>query len=243
MNKIKPIRMILCALGFLLLSPGSVAQSKETKKIEPGVYRSEGPDGNIHDLVVTDSYLVANSYHLNTPEFEATLGGPYVLEEGKIVWDLDFNSKHDQDGIEDRAIPYEWNGKTLNLKGDRPREFKPLKNKSQNLDGVWYFATRGPDEGQERRSPNQARRTLKILQDGHFQWVAFNSDTFEFFGTGGGTYRTDNGNYMEHIRFFSRDSERVGDRLDFKYEISGGDWHHRGKNSRGEPMYEIWSRL
>ena len=47
--------------------------------------------------------------------------------------------------------------------------------------------------------------------------------------------------YTEVIQFFSRDDSRVGAELDFQYERQGNDWHHQGKNSRGEPMYEIWA--
>lgn len=242
MNRYEYKNLILTALILIMGTGVNLAQTKDDQQIEPGIYRIKGSDGLIHDLVITDGYLVENKYRLDPAEFVATKGGSYKIKEGAIIWDLEFNSNYSNDGVTNRAIPFDWNGKALTLKGDHTKVFKPLKNDSQKLDGVWHFATRGPDEGQDRRSPNQPRRTLKILQDGHFQWIAFNSETYEFFGTGGGTYRLDSGNYMEHIRFFSRDSDRVGDRLDFQYEISGNDWHHRGKNSRGEPMYEIWSR-
>lgn len=86
-----------------------------------------------------------------------------------------------------------------------------------------------------------ARKTMKIPSGTCFQWIAFNSETCEFFGTGGGSYTTRNGNYTEQIDFFSRDNSRVGARLEFDYELKDGKWHHSGKSSKEDPIYEIWS--
>ena len=86
------------------------------------------------------------------------------------------------------------------------------------------------------------RKTLKFLLDGRFQWIAYNTDSFEFHGTGGGAYTSENGIYTENIGYFSRDNTRVGATLEFNYELKGNDWHHTGKNSKGEPMYEIWAK-
>ncbi len=133
-------------------------------------------------------------------------------------------------------------GEILVLKLDKTLEFQRGAAVSQDLDGKWLFATRGPDTGQERRGEANARKTMKFLIDGRFQWIAYHTETFRFSGTGGGHYTTDDGNYTEHIQYFSRDNSRVGAKLTFMYNINGDDWHHQGKNSRGEPMYEIWSR-
>jgi hypothetical protein len=84
---------------------------------------------------------------------------------------------------------------------------------------------------------------MKMLIDGHFQWIAFNRETFEFSGTGGGKYIADpTGTYIEQIEFFSRNPARVGAKLPFKYQLKGNDWFHKGSSSSGEPMHEIWTR-
>ena len=126
--------------------------------------------------------------------------------------------------------------------GPNELEYSKVEATEQDLDGYWLFATRGPDTGQERRDDSKARKTLKVLGHGSFQWIAYNTESFEFFGTGGGSFTSTDGAYVENIEFFSRDDSRVGAQLDFKYELKGADWHHTGKNSRGEPMYEIWSK-
>ena len=82
---------------------------------------------------------------------------------------------------------------------------------------------------------------MKILSGTRFQWIAYNTETKEFLGTGGGTYTTEDGKYTENIEFFSRDATRVGTSLAFTFEIKDSNWHHSGLSSKGEPIYEIWS--
>ena len=94
---------------------------------------------------------------------------------------------------------------------------------------------------ERRRDTNQPRKTMKILVDGYFQWIAFNTNTFSFMGTGGGSYTAENGIYKENIDYFSRDNKKVGISLSFSYLIKGQDWHHKGFSSKGDPLHEIWA--
>ena len=55
------------------------------------------------------------------------------------------------------------------------------------------MAGRVRPEGEKRRNLNGPRKTLKFLLDGHFQWTAFNTESFKFFGSGGGTYTAKDG--------------------------------------------------
>lgn len=91
-----------------------------------------------------------------------------------------------------------------------------------------------------RRTPG-VRKTMKILSGTRFQWIAYNTETKEFFGTGGGTYTTTNGKYVENIDFFSRDNSRVGASLQFDFVLEDGEWHHKGLSSKGDPIHEIWT--
>lgn len=121
---------------------------------------------------------------------------------------------------------------------------KKLKEKvDPSLEGTWRITERERN-GEMVAMPDGARKTLKILSKSRFQWAAFNSDTGEFFGTGGGSYTLENGKYTEKIEFFSRDDSRVGASLTFDYEVKEDNtkWHHSGKSSRGNPIYEIWSK-
>ena len=98
----------------------------------------------------------------------------------------------------------------------------------------------------EKISPihvNGTRKTLKLLTGSRFQWFAIDPGTKGFFGTGGGNYSFINGQYTENIEFFSRDSSRVGASLSFNGKVVDGNWHHSGKSSKGDDIYEVWSRI
>jgi hypothetical protein len=82
---------------------------------------------------------------------------------------------------------------------------------------------------------------MKILIDGFFQWIAFNTETFKFSGSGGGEYETLDGKYIEIIQYFSRDDSRVGAELDFNYLVKNNDWYHSGLSSKGSLINEVWS--
>lgn len=82
---------------------------------------------------------------------------------------------------------------------------------------------------------------MKILSGTRFQWIAYNTDTKQFSGTGGGTYTTIDGVYTENIEFFSRDDSKAGVSLKFDYGLIDGKWNHTGFSSKGEPLNEIWS--
>jgi hypothetical protein len=83
---------------------------------------------------------------------------------------------------------------------------------------------------------------VKILSGTRFQWIAINTHTKEFFGTGGGAYTFQGGTYTENIAFFSRDSSRVGASLRFNGKVEKDGWHHSGLSSSGDKIYEIWNK-
>jgi hypothetical protein len=117
------------------------------------------------------------------------------------------------------------------------------KNSSTALTGPWLFSGRKNDNGEiERRGTDGPRKTMKIITGSKFHWIAYNTDTREFFGSGGGTYEAVDGKYTEKIEFFSRDNSRVGASLSFDFKVEDADWHHSGLSSQGKPIYEVWSK-
>ncbi|MDM9630163.1 hypothetical protein [Robiginitalea aurantiaca] len=213
-------------------------------QIAPGVYKAteilENGKRN-YLLLITESYLVHSVYDSNPAKFGSTLGGFYTVEEDSLKAALEFNSEFEKNGAREFRATFGFQSGQLILNEDASRPYIRQPEVNQPLDGLWLFATRGPDTGQERRGDNVPRKTLKFLTNGHFQWIAYNVKTMDFRGTGGGKYAALDGVYTEVIEFFSRDDSRVGAELSFEFERKGDDWHHKGKNSKGEPMYEIWS--
>lgn len=137
---------------------------------------------------------------------------------------------------------------TISAKGDgggAKETWKKVDGASSAVSGAWRFGARVNDEGVagQRRSADAPRQTMKILSGNHFQWAAFNSETKQLSGTGGGTYALQDGQYTETIRFFSRDNSRSGMSLTFDCKLSGTDWYHKGKGTTGNPVSEVWEKI
>lgn len=223
----------------LLITPCLLAA-----QIAPGVYKAtetlENGKRN-YQLLVSESYMIHTVYDSNPAHFVSTMGGFYKVEEDSLKVQLEFNSDFENTSEKEHHAAVGYASGELIFNGNTARAYTRQPKLDQPLDGQWLFATRGPDTGQDRRGDDSPRKTLKFLMDGYFQWIAYNTETMDFRGTGGGRYAADQGAYMEVIQFFSRDDSRVGAELSFEFERKGDDWHHTGKNSRGEPMYEIWA--
>lgn len=210
-------------------------------QLKKGVYLFD--DSNIHhEIKVDKNYLIHSIYEKSPAKFIKTVGGFYSIENNMLQMKLEFNSDFQKDSLRTLDITMQLKDNNLVL-GEEPKMiFELQESNSQDLDGQWLFATRGPDTGQERRGEVNARKTLKFLIDNRFQWIAYHTETFKFSGTGGGSFTSINGVYIENIEFFSRDNNRVGASLEFNYDLNKNDWHHTGKNSKGKPMYEIWGK-
>ena len=133
------------------------------------------------------------------------------------------------------------NDSIMGIEGNKMK-FKKIDNGTPGkLQGAWLMSGRIRDGEKQMRDTNRPRKTMKILSGTRFQWIAYNTETKQFMGTGGGTYTTINGEYTENIEFFSRDDSRVGVNLIFNYSLVDGIWHHSGFSSKGDPIHELWS--
>ena len=226
-------------LGIIILILTTITTVQA--QVEDGVYICE-VDGMRHELRMADGYFIHSEYRTKPAEFVKTVGGYYTFDNGILNVELEFNSNHADNGMKKLSIPVVIEEGKLILPIENRMAFTKSDVLKQDLDGTWLFARCGDSDNGERRDDSNPRKTLKQLKDGRFQWIAYNTDTMEFFGTGGGAFTSTDGKYVENIEYFSRDDSRVGATLDFQYQIKNGDWHHRGKNSKGEAMYEIWAR-
>lgn len=188
---------------------------------------SEKGQSLTHRILMDEEYIIETIYQENPPLFILTRGGFYQKEAGQISAKLEFNSLYAKDSMK----TFQWD----------PTAWKAKEAIAQILDGKWLMAGRVKPEGEQRRDITRSRKTMKFLRDGCFQWTAFNTQTFQFFGSGGGSYTADKGNYVEQIGYFSRDNSRVGARLSFEYDRKANDWYHKGLSSKGKPLHEIWT--
>lgn len=203
-----------------------------------------GPEEKRITMIVAGRYFAAVVYNKKDNTYIGTCGGTWRVEKNQFIETHEFNTmKPEWIGVEQKSEVTMKAGKLI-FKGTdgTTEEFSQIDNGTKGqLAGAWLISGRMTDKGLEKRTPGP-RKTMKILSGTRFQWIAYNHETKEFFGTGGGTYTTENGKYTENIEFFSRDNSRVGAKLQFDFTIENGDWHHKGLSSKGDPIDELWTK-
>jgi hypothetical protein len=195
--------------------------------------------------IYSDDYFMVAYYDLQGKNFIKSKGGTYSFSDGKYTETIEFNTAENSEV-----------GSSIKFSaGLKKQELKSTDNRTKKVEvwvrieepatpalaGVWRITGR-EQNGQLSPMQQGSRKTIKILSGSRFQWAAFNTETKQFSGTGGGTFAAKDGNYTENIEFFSRDGNRVGASLSFKYDVKGNEWHHSGLSSTGNKIYEVWSK-
>lgn len=179
-------------------------------------------------ILMDEEYYVETQFTTKPNQFIKTIGGFYQKKGNDLMVALEFNSNFSKDSIKHIVI------------NDQDR-WKKISKTTLPLQGKWLMAGRVNGDQERRRDINRPRKTMKILVEGFFQWIAYNTESFSFHGTGGGSYSATDGTYTEKIDYFSRDNNKVGISLEFEYAKKGMDWHHQGFSSKGDPLHEIWT--
>lgn len=212
---------------------------QETAPTLTGAWETDLPNGVQGLLILDKNFFSLTYYKKEAPEFISTEGGRWSrTADGALQLQWEYNTQEPAKVGRQTVLPLQLGDKGLSL---QQQEWKRVDEGSPGaLAGAWLITGRMRDGELSSITPG-ARKTMKILSGTRFQWIAYNSETGEFFGTGGGRYSTKEGKYTENIDFFSRDNSRVGASLEFEYEKKAGKWHHSGFSSKGDPIYEIWS--
>ncbi|MEQ9167640.1 MAG: membrane or secreted protein [Fulvivirga sp.] len=192
-------------------------------------------------VIFADGYQVLSVYEAKTGKFVSTNGGTWNLDGNTMTEKVEFNTDNpDRVGTE-VSFQVEITDKTIGIVGSETILTRIDDGTPGALQGAWLMSGRVKDGETQTRDTDQPRKTMKMLSGTRFQWIAYNTETKEFMGTGGGTYTTVDGKYTENIEFFSRDDSKAGLSLQFNYELIDGTWHHSGLSSKGDPIHEIWS--
>lgn len=205
---------------------------------------TENEDGTRVKGVVTftEEYQAAAWFDAETGAFVETNGGTWELDGNTMTEVPEFNSSDTSKIGVPVSFDIEFDGNDkMRIVGSEAWATRVDAGEPGDLAGAWLISGRMRNGEIQERETDRPRKTMKILSGTRFQWIAYNTETKQFMGTGGGTYTTAEGKYTENIEFFSRDDNRVGASLEFNYELKDGKWHHSGKSSKGDPIYEIWS--
>jgi len=229
----------LVILSILLFASTAISQSLE------GSWKLIEENGKkVSDKEVIriyqDNYFAEGAKKVDSNEFLWALGGEFTNDDYTTT--QDFNTRFPEmiGETQDPKLSFQDDDKLQIKNATDLQVWERISNAENDLNGNWVITGRKRNGNLNKMKPGD-RRTIKILSGDRFQWVAFNSATKEFSGTGGGTYSAENGKYTENIEFFSKDDSRVGASLGFNYAVKDGKWHHSGKSSKGDPIYEIWS--
>jgi len=240
----KNLNMIFRIFLFaLLLTPLlTLGQSKDLISLqgawETTVSEQEGEVNYI--AIVADKYVSVTRFSKRSGMFYGTSGGAVIAEDGVLKLTYEYFSSDPSLVGTVGEMEYAMDGNNLKVEGFMNRWKKLDSGKPGALANAWLITGREREGKMTKRKPGP-RKTMKILSGTRFQWIAYNVETKEFMGTGGGTYTTVDGIYTENIDFFSRDNSRVGASLEFDFELEEDDWHHSGLSSKGSEIYEVWS--
>lgn len=239
----KPISRILVALFLVFWAATAFRQpvppQQDTLK---GAWRMEN-NGYEVVLLMMDGYLTGTTYSLAAKQFVSTSGGPYKMSGNQVSVTYEFDTENKEQVGQTISYTVMQKGAqlTVNVNGT-DYTFSRIDEGKDGLSGLWSITARKQGNDVVPIHQTGTRKTIKILTGTRFQWAAIDPGTKSFMGTGGGSYAFKDGKYTENIEFFSRDSSRVGGSLSFDGKLVNGEWHHSGLSSRGEPIYEVWSR-
>ena len=204
-------------------------------------HTSEDGDKLRSVVIFADGYQVLTIYDATTGKFIHTNGGTWKLDGNTMTERVEFDTDNPERVGSEVSFQIDMSDTELGVVGSDMNLKRIDSGDPGKLQGAWLMSGRKRDGEIQTRDTNRPRKTMKILSGTRFQWIAYNTETKQFMGSGGGTYTTENGEYTENIEFFSRDDTRVGMGLKFNYELKDGKWHHSGLSSKGNPIYEIWS--
>ncbi len=206
-----------------------------------GYYTSKNGEKLKSIVIFSDGYQVLTIHNALTGKFIHSNGGTWKLAGDTMTEKVEFNTDNSELVGKEISFKVAVSDSILAIVG-KEMQFKRIDNGLPGaLQGAWLMSGRIRDGETQHRDTNKPRKTMKILSGTRFQWIAYNTETKQFMGTGGGTYSTTNDEYVENIEFFSRDDSKVGIRLKFNYSLIDGKWHHSGFSSKGAPIHEIWS--
>src|SRR5699024_7628210 len=157
-----------------------------------GVYFADEMDEN-QVWIFVDGYASRTIY--DDDAYIGTQGGTYELHGEVLMVDFEFDDRNSSKVGEKETYTLEFDRNGFTDK-EGTRWIKQLKN-TQDLDGLWKITEREEEGELKEIHQSGSRKTIKLLKDGYFQWIAIEPDEKKFFGSGGGTYTFEDGTYTE----------------------------------------------
>ena len=113
-----------------------------------------------------------------------TKGGSYKADGQNFTYLFEYASVDPELVGTQKSVPYEFVDGKLHL-GDVAWT-KIDDGTPGDLSGAWLISGRKQDGKVVKRDTSAPRKTMKIMSGTRFQWIAYNTETKGFMGTGGG---------------------------------------------------------
>ena len=135
--------------------------------------------------IYQDNYFAEGAKETGSNEFLWALGGEFTTDDYSVS--LDFNTRASElvDQSQNPKLSFINEDRIKINKVKEVQVWERISSDENDLSGNWVITGRKRNGEMNKMTPGD-RRTIKILGGNRFQWVAFNSATREFFGTGGG---------------------------------------------------------
>ncbi len=206
-----------------------------------GFHTSENGEKLKSVVIFSEGHQAIATFDAASGKFISSNGGTWKLSGETMTEKIEFDTNNPDRVGSEVSFDIVIKDSMLSIVGS-DMKFKKIDDGTPGkLQGAWLMSGRVREGEVQSRDTSRPRKTMKILSGTRFQWIAYNTETKQFMGTGGGTYTTINNEYTETIEFFSRDDSKAGLSLKFNYELIDGNWHHKGLSSKGDPIHEIWS--
>ena len=193
-------------------------------------------------VIFSEAHQSLSIIEINSGKLIHSNGGSWQLNGNTMTEVVEFDTDNPERVGKQVVFDIELSDNKLEIIGTNRAFYRIDGGSPGKLDGAWLMSARFRNGIMQERDINRPRKTMKILSGTKFQWIAYDTSSKKFIATGGGSYTTVNGKYSENIEFFSRDSTRIGMKLEFEYSLENGNWNHKGFSSKGNPINEIWSK-
>ena len=193
-------------------------------------------------VIFSEAHQSLSIIEINSGKLIHSNGGSWQLNGNTMTEVVEYDTDNPERVGKQVVFDIELSNNKLEIIGTNRAFYRIDDGSPGKLDGAWLMSARFRNGLMQERDINRPRKTMKILSGTKFQWIAYDTSSKKFIATGGGSYTTVNGKYSENIEFFSRDSTRIGMKLEFEYSLENGNWNHKGFSSKGNPINEIWSK-
>ena len=195
----KNILLLICTV----LSFGMYAQSVIGAWEQ--IHTAENGEKTKSVVIFSDGYQVISVYDVKTGKFKSTNGGTWKLVGDTMTEKVEFDTDNSERVGTEVSFKVTISDSSIGIVGSDMKLKRIDNGLPGKLQGAWLMSGRVRDGKTQERDTSRPRKTMKILSGTRFQWIAYNTATKQFMGTGGGNLYNHQGSiYGKYRILFKR---------------------------------------